>query len=1223
MAYLVNQTRVSSLTIGGVNYTSNLLSFTVTDTSAYKNGIIQTNGSLTLGENPNGGDLGDYDRTIFKRGTLIILNVEDPETGAVTRHPRGYLYVISTGYRAETGTLELDIGCRLTLAAITEEVDEILPLVPIPLEPERQDFGNCSASFASAGQCLYQDNQGALQVVTFFDGDVNDSVAPGEWTSVLGVTALAASPMLGGNAIPDTLLLSYQVPAGAVGSNNLDKIDETITDSYYFLNYPTTSFTRVSSGLSSVTGISTTYSSGGTTSGCGNTPSEPSGNPDLITCNEGYQTVQEPVILPAQSQEISRTYYSGPSSQVESSKTEKYGPAVELNGQYFSDLFAYCRYTWGTACNPNGNCEYEGMEQIMQSYSETYNYYGSAGELVRTIQDDYSNILSAAQQFDWRAGVVDGIPKEFRRIGYTGGGTSSEIRIGAGTARYYRSKATSYDQTLSGNGFYYVDGSRVYLSRYDSNGDRTTSALQSITGALQGQTPQCSWQYNSTTKSYELTCNYPDLYASVLPDAHWPTKIRLKSWQYGTAAINGVFNAYIDFIDEIPEGSILSLHAETSSITVTSLVGAFYRDQRTVTDYTYSSDGNTQTTTTYASLASNNIGIYKASLDALAGTVTVQRRLSRTITANPIAPDRVSSSNSSTVEQSSEYPIFVSTYEEAVDPSGPYIIKDAIPVPLLFVDESTLASTVETYSNYLIRFIKGDALGYTIGESLRPEIIENWRPGMPFRYCDQEKGKILALRMDACSWGVAPNESSVVTNGIWIGDSDGVLALPSNLYGNSTPSLDEDPPTPPTGSSAPPSVNDENYVTAGPIGFVFTIDIGTKVLFPFDEAQSIVSVNVPIEVDLYSTFICFVSGLVVAPGNLLGTTSTGSVPISAGGSLVTSGATIITAELFPDTFTPPPVGASVAPLQTIIDMPLLNPNVTAGGSVSPPSAAIAIDALFPRLIGAGILVDLPDAGIIQLEPQVPSVVLGAVILMPIAIIDTVAWAPSYVGGWLDPYWASTNLLLSFDTNYNDLSLKGFVNPTVGTGPTISTTVAKFGTGSAYYNNSSGGYITYSDPSSHLAPGVADFTAELWWRPLEVETVPIWASSANQSFGIWQLSSGGVNVPALYINNSAYYPGTNNQSSISGASLPLSTWHHLALTRISGVYRLFVNGVQTVTVTGQTSANNTQSWNQFGRHSAVTYSPYGHLDECRFTKGIARYASNFTPPTAPFPAPYPR
>ena len=100
MSYLVNQTRVSSLTVGGVNYTSSLVDWQASDQTAYKNGCIQTTGSLTLGSYPGGPPVEDYDRDNFRRGTVVILDITDP-LGTPYRHPRGYLYVISSSYDVE------------------------------------------------------------------------------------------------------------------------------------------------------------------------------------------------------------------------------------------------------------------------------------------------------------------------------------------------------------------------------------------------------------------------------------------------------------------------------------------------------------------------------------------------------------------------------------------------------------------------------------------------------------------------------------------------------------------------------------------------------------------------------------------------------------------------------------------------------------------------------------------------------------------------------------------------------------------------------------------------------------------------------------------------------------------------------------------------------------------------------------------------------------------
>ena len=120
MGYLVQKTRASQLTVGGVDYTSSFVSLQVSDVSAFKNGLMTTSGTLVLGQRPGGSDIEDYDRNIFKRGTVVILDITEPG-GAAYRHPRGYLYVISVSYNVEVEQLEIAVGCRLALAFLTDD----------------------------------------------------------------------------------------------------------------------------------------------------------------------------------------------------------------------------------------------------------------------------------------------------------------------------------------------------------------------------------------------------------------------------------------------------------------------------------------------------------------------------------------------------------------------------------------------------------------------------------------------------------------------------------------------------------------------------------------------------------------------------------------------------------------------------------------------------------------------------------------------------------------------------------------------------------------------------------------------------------------------------------------------------------------------------------------------------------------------------------------------
>jgi len=429
MGYLVQKTRAAQLLIGGQDYTSSLVSFQVSDSGAFKKGLMTTSGTLVLGQRPGGTEIENYDRNIFKRGTLITLDVTEPG-GASYRHPRGHLYVISTIYSVEAEQLEVEIGCQLSLAYLTDNPEAILPLVPIHLDPAQQTVENCSASFASAGMVLYQNNQGSLVSRKFFDGDSSSGVSAGEWVSVLGESALAVSPLASGGAVPDRIELSYQVPESVLADDNLGKVDTTIETSQYFINYPATIWKRNPDPQPTGT-ITVPYrvvprpSSPSSTVSCGNAPSPPtnSGGSDIqyrttnfFLCNDLWTTDRANEYLPATRVSTSSTTYGAPGAQTSYRVQTVEGPEIEANSSYFADWYAFCVATYGSSCNPQGNCEYYGMGTQVLSKQETFYEYGvEANELVRTVQDTYQTILSTYTQADYRSGVVNGIPQNFQQ----------------------------------------------------------------------------------------------------------------------------------------------------------------------------------------------------------------------------------------------------------------------------------------------------------------------------------------------------------------------------------------------------------------------------------------------------------------------------------------------------------------------------------------------------------------------------------------------------------------------------------------------------------------------------------------------------------------------------------------------------------------------------------------------------------------------------------------
>jgi len=428
MGYLVQKTRAAQLLIGGQDYTSSLVSFQVSDSGAFKKGLMTTSGTLVLGQRPGGTEIEDYDRNLFKRGTLITLDVTEPG-GASYRHPRGYLYAISTSYDVESEQLNVEIGCQLSLAYLTDNTETILPLVPIHLDPAQQTVENCSAAFASAGMVLYQDNQGSLVSRKFFGTDSSAGIEAGEWVSVLGESALSVSPLASGGAVPDKIKLSYQVPDGLLADDQLGKVDTTVETSQYFINYPATIWKRnpdpIPSGEVTVpVQVAPQSQAPSSTSGCGNTPTPPTNSGgetqyrtyNYYLCNDLWTTDRASEYLPATRVSTSSTTYGAPGAQTSYQVQTVEGPEIEANSGYFADWYAFCVATYGSACNPQGNCEYYGMDTQLLSKQETFYEYGEeANELVRTVQDTYQTVLSAYTADDYRSGIKNGIPQSFQQ----------------------------------------------------------------------------------------------------------------------------------------------------------------------------------------------------------------------------------------------------------------------------------------------------------------------------------------------------------------------------------------------------------------------------------------------------------------------------------------------------------------------------------------------------------------------------------------------------------------------------------------------------------------------------------------------------------------------------------------------------------------------------------------------------------------------------------------
>lgn len=82
---------------------------------------------------------------------------------------------------------------------------------------------------------------------------------------------------------------------------------------------------------------------------------------------------------------------------------------------------------------------------------------------------------------------------------------------------------------------------------------------------------------------------------------------------------------------------------------------------------------------------------------------------------------------------------------------------------------------------------------------------------------------------------------------------------------------------------------------------------------------------------------------------------------------------------------------------------------------------------------------------------------------------------------------------------------------------------------------------------------------------------------------------------------------------------LNVWHHYAISRVSGVNRIFVDGIKRGS--DLSDSFNVPSGNlQLGRSTHQPSSEFvtGYFDDLRVTIGVGRYTANFSVPTDEYP-----
>jgi hypothetical protein len=210
---------------------------------------------------------------------------------------------------------------------------------------------------------------------------------------------------------------------------------------------------------------------------------------------------------------------------------------------------------------------------------------------------------------------------------------------------------------------------------------------------------------------------------------------------------------------------------------------------------------------------------------------------------------------------------------------------------------------------------------------------------------------------------------------------------------------------------------------------------------------------------------------------------------------------------------------------------------------------------------------------------------------------------------------NTSLLLNYtNAGIYDNTAKNVLE-TVGNAQ-ISTTQSKWGGVSMAFDGA-GDWLQMPFTQTTSLSGTIPFTIEFWvyMNSLAARGTVVARNNGSTAAG----SQFDLNIETTGQVNVAFYTGgaTISTNSATGV-ITTGRWIHVALSKDSvGGYRIFVDGIQSGSTTTNTGAINSPTipMTVGAQNTSGGVSLNGYIDDLRITNGVARYTTNFTPPTS--------
>ena len=189
------------------------------------------------------------------------------------------------------------------------------------------------------------------------------------------------------------------------------------------------------------------------------------------------------------------------------------------------------------------------------------------------------------------------------------------------------------------------------------------------------------------------------------------------------------------------------------------------------------------------------------------------------------------------------------------------------------------------------------------------------------------------------------------------------------------------------------------------------------------------------------------------------------------------------------------------------------------------------------------------------------------------------------------------------------------NLSLENGTNISTAQAKFGNSSLFFDGTTDTATVIG--SENVNFGTANFTVEGWIRPASFSgykpnIISKW-TNGSRGWAVRLVASGSGFVMRFTFSTD----GSNDSSLDATTVLAFDTWHHFAFVQNSNTITCYSNGAANGTISCSTIFASTNpiilgDWDT----NQADYN--GYIDDIRVTTGVARYTSNFTAPSEPFP-----